>query len=233
MFKRYGIFYCPTGDLAQFGAAWLGWDNAAGETVPHPLMPEIDVAGLTKTPRKYGLHGTLKAPFHLAQSSSLSDVQITAKTFAARHAPVNIGALSLRYGNGFVGLRPEGAHSEQRPEGAQDALRAFAADIVRSFDPHRAPLSDDYITRRRKSRLSAQQDAQMLDWGYPYIFDDFHFHLTLTGRVQPDIAQAVITALTPLITPALPDPFIIDAITIVGEDANGMFHQIHRYTLTG
>ncbi|MEP1768816.1 MAG: DUF1045 domain-containing protein [Sulfitobacter sp.] len=224
MFERYAIFYCPTGELAQLGAAWLGWDSAEGASIAHPDCAPLDVAALTKRPRKYGLHGTLKAPFYLSDDSTLSDVQRTARTFAAQQAPVPIGALALRHENGFIGLRPEAP---------QDALRTFGADIVRRFDPHRAPLRDADITRRRKSRLSPQQDAQMLEWGYPFIFDDFHFHLTLTGRVTPDLARDTIAALSPILTPSVPDPFIIDAITIVGQDADGMFHQIQSYPLTG
>lgn len=224
MFERYAVFYCPTGPLAQFGAAWLGWDNATGRKVSHPEMAPLDVAALTKTPQKYGLHGTLKAPFNLIEGSTLEDVKQKAALTAARLAPLNIGPLSLRHKNGFIGLRPEGP---------QFALRAFAADLVRSFDPLRAPLSADDIARRRKSRLTAQQDARMLEWGYPYIFEDFHFHLTLTGRVKPELGTQVITTLTPHVIPRLTDPFMIEAITIVGQDSQGMFHQIQRYALTG
>jgi len=224
MFERYAIFYCPTGDLASIGSSWLGWDSATGEDVDHPEGTALDIPALTKTPRKYGLHATLKAPFHLTEDSTLSDVQATAKQFAATQAPLDIGPLSPVYQNGFIGLRPSGPQTQ---------LRDFSAEIVRRFDSHRATLSPSDITRRRKSRLSPQQDAQMLEWGYPYIFDDFHFHLTLTGRVKPEQAESVIAELRPIITPALPDPFVIDAITIAAQDSVGMFHQIHSYVLTG
>jgi len=224
MFERYAIFYCPTGDLASIGASWLGWDSATGEEVDHPEGIALDIAALTKTPRKYGLHATLKAPFYLTEDSTLSDVQATAEKFAASQSPLDIGPLALVYQNGFIGLRPSGPQTE---------LRNFSADIVRRFDSHRAPLSQSDIARRRKSRLTPQQDAQMLDWGYPYIFDDFHFHLTLTGRVKPDQAERVIAAIQPMIAHTLPDPFAIDTITIAAQDSIGMFHQIQSYALTG
>ena len=73
----------------------------------------------------------------------------------------------------------------------------------------------------------------MLVWGYPYIFDDFHFHMTLSGRVNEDAAENIIAALSPQISPLLPATFLIDAITLMGEDTDGMFHQIHRYALSG
>lgn len=224
MFERYAIFYCPTSALAEFGSAWLGWDSRTGRAVDHPDMDGLDVAALTKTPRKYGLHGTLKAPFYLVPTCTLSDLEQSAERFAASHTAIDIGALSLRNENGFVALRPDGP---------QSALRNFAADVVRHFDPLRAPLSDADIARRRKSHLTPQQDAQLLEWGYPYVFDDFHFHLTLSGRIKPAHAVPVIDALLPRIAPLLPDPFLVEAITITGQDAQGMFHQIRRYPLTG
>ncbi|MGL6208804.1 MAG: DUF1045 domain-containing protein, partial [Paracoccaceae bacterium] len=69
---RYAIYYAPeTGDLADFTAAWLGWDPVLGQAVPHPQIegrPHA-VADLTATPRKYGFHGTIKPPFHLAEDT--------------------------------------------------------------------------------------------------------------------------------------------------------------------
>ncbi|HBR36147.1 MAG TPA: phosphonate metabolism protein, partial [Sulfitobacter pontiacus] len=64
MFKRYAIYYTPPpGDFARRGAVWLGWDVQAGEAVAHPDIEGLDIAKLTQRPRKYGLHGTVKAPF--------------------------------------------------------------------------------------------------------------------------------------------------------------------------
>jgi len=224
MFERYAIFFTPNGALADFGAAWLGWDNESGCLVPHPDVIGVDVAKVTRTPRKYGFHGTLKAPFHLDQDIEQSQLESAVAAFAMCHQAFTIGELELRHDNGFVALRPA-----KQPLG----LREFAAATVREFDLYRAPLSDDDIARRRKSRLSARQDQQMLDWGYPFIFDDFHFHLTLTGRVPTDQAAEIISALKPRLSAIVPAPFMIDGITLVGQDQNGMFHQIHRHTLTG
>jgi hypothetical protein len=224
MFERYAVFYTPTGPLAEFGAQWLGWDSVQGCAVPHLVMDGVDVAAITQTPRKYGVHGTLKAPFYLAEECDLTQLQDAATHFAASQAPFDIGALSLRYENGFVALRP----SDQ-----QVALRDFAAATVKAFDPFRAPLRDADIARRRQTNLTARQDQQMLDWGYPFIFDDFHFHLTLTGRVPQGIATQVMDALSPHLEGIVQGPLVIDAITLMGQDVQGLFHQIHRYTLTG
>jgi putative phosphonate metabolism protein len=224
MFARYAIFYTPTGALADFGARWLGWDSAQGCAMPHPENVGTNVADITQTPRKYGLHGTLKAPFHLAKGCDLPQLRDAAVTFAAGQAAFEIGALDLQYESGFVALRPRHSYID---------LQDFAAATVKAFDAFRAPLPEADITRRRAAKLTIRQDQQMLEWGYPFIFEDFHFHLTLTGRLEADTAAQVISALAPHLERIVPAPFMIDAITLMGQDAAGMFHQIHRYALTG
>ena len=144
--------------------------------------------------------------------------------FSARTTACRIGTIELQHRHGFIALRPA-----QHPQALQD----FAADVVRSFDTFRAPLLPDEIARRRKSRLSARQDNQLLAWGYPFVFDDFQFHMTLSGRLPPPTANPVIAALELRLIPHIPAPFVLDAITLMGENSEGMFHQIHRYPLTG
>ena len=224
MFERYAIFYTPTGPLADFGAQWLGWDSAHGRPVVQPEIAGIDVPTITQTARKYGLHGTLKAPFKLAEGCDLAQLQDVATTFATGQPAFEIGALTLRHDSGFVALRPRSQ---------QIGLRDFAAVAVKAFDGFRAALTDVDIARRREANLTARQDQQMLDWGYPFIFDDFHFHLTLSGLMEAGEAAQVIDALSPRLESIVPTPFVIDGITLMGQDDRGMFHQIHRYTLTG
>ena len=73
--------------------------------------------------------------------------------FAAQHAPVVLARLSLDHHAGFVAFRPMGDVSD---------LNALASACVRRLDALRAPLTDAEIARRRKTGLSARQDAQML-----------------------------------------------------------------------
>jgi len=224
MFKRYAIFYTPTGRLAEWGAGWLGWDSASGMPLQTRTLAGLDVGHLTATPRKYGLHGTLKAPFALAADADREGLELAASHFARQHASFDAGPLGLRYENGFIAVRP----LKDPP-----ALRDFAGHAVRAFDHLRAPLSEADIARRRKARLNPRQDQQMMVWGYPFIFNDFHFHLTLTGRVDAITAAQVIAALAPEMADLLPQALRLDAITLMGEDSSGLFHQIHRYALSG
>ncbi len=222
MFERYAIFYTPPpGAFADFGASWLGWDSAAGCEVAHPAGLDTD---LIKQPQKYGFHATLKAPFYLAAVQDEAALIAAADDFAAVRASVALAGLSVQSMGSFVALRPVEPSAE---------LQGLAKSVVQGFDTFRAPLTDGYITRRRRTGLTPRQDAQMLDWGYPYVFDDFRFHMTLSGPVDEVTATDLAARVQPLVTPNLPDPMIIDAISVMGEDEDGMFHLLHRATLNG
>ena len=71
-------------------------------------------------------------------------------------------------------------------------LSAFAGLCVRAFEPFRAPLSDTDIERRRKSGLTPKQDGYLTGWGYPYIFDEFRFHMTLSNKLEDEAQAAVL-----------------------------------------
>jgi len=226
MFTRYAIYYTPAPDtpLADFGARWLGWDSAHGVTRGHPDIGDLDVATLTATPRKYGLHGTIKPPFRLADGMTAQGLADAVAGLCADASPVTLEGLKLARLGRFLALVPDGDVS---------ALAALAARAVRELDEFRAPSSEAEMATRRTARLTAAQDAHLARWGYPYVLDQFRFHLTLTGPLGPKEAARVKAALTqPLATLALA-PFGVTGLTLMGEDRTGRFQQIHRYTLTG
>ncbi|MEX0282955.1 MAG: DUF1045 domain-containing protein [Arenibacterium sp.] len=225
MFERYAVFFTPEpSDFAAFGAAWLGWDSAAGKTVPHPDVSGLDVEVLTSTPRKYGFHATLKAPFRLRDGATEAELIDHAERFACEQPCAASDGLKLVYQHGFLALRPEGNVTQ---------LNMLAGQIVCGFELMRAPLREADIARRRRARLSARQDAQMLEWGYPFVFEDFHFHMTLSGRISGDMAEYVMPILQDRAQRVAPRPFVVDGITIMGEDSDGLFHQVHRVKLAG
>lgn len=226
-YTRYAIYYtCPPGPLASFGAAWLGWDAARGENVTAP-----DVAGLpdaphalTETPRKYGLHGTIKPPFRLAPDSTGDQLASAFHGLCTNSAPVTLDALALTRLGRFLALTPVGDVG---------ALGALAASVVSQLDPFRAPPTKDDIARHRKASLTPTQEALLIRWGYPHVMGAFRFHMTLTGRLpDPALAQTK-AALTPYLAPLLPRPFVIAGLTLCGEDPEGRFHEIRRAPLGG
>lgn len=225
MFVRYAVFYTPPpGDFADFCAAWLGWDSRRGITVPHPQIPNLDPGSLTDTPRKYGFHGTLKAPFRLCADTTEDALLSAVGTFAQTTKSVTLDSMTLQHDHGFLALRPTGDII---------ALTQLAASIVKDLDVFRAAATADELARRRQSGLTALQDHNLVTWGYPYVFDDFHFHLTLTGRIDAETGKHLVSMLSPMITAIVPRPFPITDIALMGQAADGMFHEIQRYALTG
>ncbi|MEI4469923.1 DUF1045 domain-containing protein [Frigidibacter sp. MR17.24] len=225
-FRRYAVYWAPpAGDLADFTARWLGWDAAAGRERAHPALPGLPqpVAELTDTPRKYGFHGTLKPPFRLVDGADPARLCAAVERLAAGLAPVRLQGLRLARLGRFLALVPEGDTA---------GLAALAATLVRELDPWRAPLTTEDILRRHAARLNPGQKALLDRWGYPYVMDEFRFHLTLTGALADEAeAEAVAVALEPEIAPYLPRPLEIEDICLFGEAEDGRFHILHRYPL--
>lgn len=223
-FVRYAVYVLPPpGALADFGAAWLGWDIAAGQPAAHPDVTGVDVAALTATPRKYGLHATVKPPFRLRDGTTPEALSLALDAFCAARKAVPLDGLDLHRIGGFLALVPRGDIH---------ALNALAADTVRELDAFRAPLTDADLIRRRATRLTPAQDALLMRWGYPYVMDEFRFHITLTGRLGPE-ADDLRARLAPLVAPVLPIPYIIEDLCLVGEADDGRFHLIRRVPLSG
>lgn len=229
-FARYAIYYLPEpGPLASFGAAWLGWDVEAGTEVPHPQVEGLPrpLAEITATPRKYGFHGTVKPPFRLAEGHDAEGLVAAAVKLAARLEPVELDGLELSRLGSFLALTPQGSKAQL------SALGALASESVQGLDAFRAPAPQSELDRRRKSGLSARQESYLQQWGYPYVMEDFRFHLTLSGRLSAIDAPAVEEALRPLVTPVMPEPFRIESLCLCGEDAEGRFHLVKRLPLGG
>lgn len=226
--NRYAIYYtAPQGALADFGASWLGWDIATGQEVPHPKLPGLsrsEISEVTQTPRKYGFHGTIKPPFRLAEGCDAQGLLHAFERAAGEVSPVTLDGLKLAQIGRFLALVVDG---DQAP------LADLAGHMVATLDAFRAPASDAELARRRAAGLTPAQDQMLLKWGYPYVFDAFKFHLTLTGQLYTGHASQIRDALAPVLTPILPRPFVVGDLTLVGEDSAGRFHEISRVALGG
>lgn len=221
-YTRFAIYDAPVDDaLASFGAAWLGWDVRTGSATDQLDLPDLN--DITMTPRKYGFHGTLKPPFRLADGHTLDGLQAAVAELAGRCAPAGCGGLQLTTLGGFLALTPTGDLT---------GLERVASACVRDLDAFRAPASDAELARRRSAGLSARQEALMLRWGYPYVLEEFRFHLTLSGRL-PEADRAAWMATAQAHLPPLAERYEISSIALCGERADGRFELIQRYALTG
>lgn len=222
MVTRYGIYVTPQGALAQTGAAWLGWDIATGRHVAHPVVDGVDIAKITKRPRRYGLHATVKPPMVLAQGATEEALIAATRAVASRLRPASVLGLEVSRISSFLALTPLG---DPQP------LDEIAATVVEALNAFRAPPTLDELDRRRKHPLTPSQDANLTRWGYPHVMQDYHFHITLTGPLRD--GGAALPRVAAHFDPVLPAPFIVDHLTIAGEDGAGMFRTIARLPLGG
>jgi len=225
-FKRYGLYMVPEGAFYRAGADWLGWDSVAGHAVAHPHLPGLPGSpdSLTTTPRRYGFHATVKPPFRLAEGADARSLDAAARAFCAQQAPVIVPDMAVRRLGGFIAIVPSAPCA---------ALADLAAATVAALDSFRAPPTQDELARRRKSRLTHRQEALLARWGYPYVMEEFRFHLTLTGSLAPDAVDQAQAALAYHFAPYLAGPVHIESLCLMGEDESGMFQLIHRYALSG
>lgn len=224
--KRCAVYFAPRpGAFADRAAAWLGRDALTGKALEQPELPGVPApADITVEPRRYGFHGTIRAPFRLADGVDAEGVAEGVAALASRLAPVHCDGLRLENLHGFLALTPTGCEA---------ALLQLAATVIEGTDAFRAPLTAAEIARRRPESLSSRQRALLDRWGYPFVMEEFRFHLTLTDRLAAAQAEVVAPALRAHFAPVLPRPFVIEDLCLFGEDDAGLFHLLHRHALTG
>lgn len=224
---RYAIYFTLAPDTAlwRFGSSVLGYDSRARAVVAFPqhgLWLEPWFTRLQETPARYGFHATLKAPFELAPGVSESALLDRAAAFGAMNAPLCLPALEVALLGDFIALRPLSEDAE---------LTRMAAACVREFDDLRAPLGAEDRTRRLSQVLTPRQHAHLDRSGYPYVFEDFRFHMTLTGAIPRSFQPRVLEALKAL-RRRISAPVWVDAISVlVQPKRESPFELVERLSL--
>jgi putative phosphonate metabolism protein len=190
-YPRYAIYFVPSADsdLYRFGASLIGYDAYSGQSLPFPEGIESDVEGwkqFTADPRNYGFHATLKAPISLAHGRTESELVTAMSDFTQAPRAIPMIAPTVRGINSFVAITP----TDPCPE-----LQKLAEDCVIAFDEFRAPLTATDRERRNVSALSERQVACLDRWGYPYVLEEFRFHMTLAGSLPAERKAAVVDIL--------------------------------------
>lgn len=228
MFPRYAIYYvaAPGSDLDRFGARLLGYDAFSGEELPFPKgVTEIvsDWSDLTRDPRQYGFHATLKAPFSLARGKTEAALVAACETFANRPRPLPVIRPVVNSISGFVAIVPADASAE---------LERLAAVCTSEFDLFRAPLTAEDRARRNPFELTPRQRNHLDRWGYPYVMEDFRFHLTLTGRLEDKRRGPVLTMLRNRFSEIDIKTLTIERIAVLHQpDADSRFRVLNHWKL--
>lgn len=221
--RRYAIYFAPTPSsaLGRFGQEWLGDDAPSISDMPGVSRERL--AAITAEPRIYGFHATLKPPFALADGEGAADLDHALAAFAAVRQSFLAPRLHLTSLDGFWAL------TLAQPSAAVDRL---AEDCVARFDRFRAPPSREELERRRRAGLTPSQEALLQRWGYPYVFEEFRFHMTLTARLTGAEAALLGERLAPIVEPLCRRSLRVDAVALFHQPAPGeRFRQVRRYSL--
>ncbi|MCK1544957.1 DUF1045 domain-containing protein [Bradyrhizobium sp. 147] len=228
-FPRYAIYFAAGADsaLSRFGAELLGYDAYSGDEVPFP-REALDVApdwrDISADPRKYGFHATLKAPMMLAPGKSEAELAAACAAFAGKERPIPAIRPVVDAISGFIAVIPA------EPVGA---LGQLAADCARDFDSFRAALTAEDRARRRPEKLSERQRDYLDRWGYPYVMEEFRFHMTLTGRLDAERRGPIIEMLRSRFAALGLDTLAIDRIALFRQhDAASRFRIVGEWALT-
>ena len=213
-FPRYAIYFAAGADsaLTRFGAELLGYEAYTGDEVPfadEALRIAPDWRDITADPRRYGFHGTLKAPMALASGRTEAELVTACATFAGKVRPIPMIPPIVDAISGFLAIIPA------EPV---DALQQLAADCVRDFDCFRPPLAAEDRARRKPEKLSERQHEYLDRWGYPYVLEEFRFHMTLTGRLDAERRAPILEMLRRRFAALRLDTLEIDRITLFKQD---------------
>jgi putative phosphonate metabolism protein len=226
---RYAIYFVPAAEsqLYQFGSSVIGYDcyeRSETELAPDFPLTEAGWLQLVAAPRRYGFHATIKAPFYLAEGVSSTDLEQALDRFAASAVKAPAIEPKVDLINEFIAIVP------REPS---YALSQLAAQCVVAFDRFRAPLTEGERERRLAAGLDERQSANLEKWGYPYVFEDFRFHMTLTGPLRAADRRAVFAYLLKMFDAAsIERPIMVDRLVLVRESwPNTPFVVVHQVLL--
>lgn len=213
---RYAVYFAPSkaSGWQSFGAQWLGRSEFDHELLP---LPDLDgIASnqreeLTRVPRRYGFHATLKAPFRLATGIAASELTDRMAKLARLLRPLPLGEMEVVTLGNFVALVPAAA---------VDGLHALAEACVTELDDLRAPLAAHELSRRLKEPLDARATELLKRFGYPHVLERYQMHFTLTGPVTaPEAARVTRVVTEPIERLNRQEPLVLDRLCLFIEPA--------------
>lgn len=225
---RYAVYWSPRPEtaLAAFGRNWLGRDAETGQHLDPLINRSLAAEGwcaVVGEPARYGFHATLKPPFRLAPEMTLAALEEATRSLAAMTASLAPFRLRLASLDGFLALIP----MDPVP-----GMADLAARCVASLDPFRAAADADELARRRAAGLTPAQDALLQRWGYPFVMDEFRFHITLTRKLAPGARAVFEPVLAPLASRACAAPIeIADLCLFEQPEPRAPFNIRRRFRL--
>jgi hypothetical protein len=162
----------------------------------------------------------------LCDGASERDLLAAVGSFAAGRRPFVVPSMRLGCLSGFLALVPAGPSPE---------LQDLADGCVIEFDEFRQPADEAELARRRGTGLSPRQNELLVRWGYPYVLEEWRFHLTLTGRLHDEAERpAVGDLLRRQFSGFIDRPLAVRDLCVFRQPAAGRpFTVLARFTLGG
>ncbi|MEQ1769679.1 MAG: DUF1045 domain-containing protein [Devosia sp.] len=210
--QRFAIYYAPPRGSAL--------DVRSANWLKRPELREATIAA-----RRYGFHATIKAPMALKTGTDQAGLAAALATFGRENGPVMVGRIEPRIIDGFLALVPVIQPRE---------LTDFAELVVEAFDRFRAPLDARERQRRLSAPLSDRQIKLLDTYGYPYVLEQFQFHMTLTDRLPLDRQAALLADAKVWFAPALATQLVVDRLVLFHEAEPGtVFFRGEDFVLKG
>ena len=136
---------------------------------------------LSSDARTYGFHATLKAPFRLVAGMTRDDLFEAIEDMAPRQTTVVLEGLQVS------SLALRGSDAAWRSQGNQ---RSCLSGHERT---RRRPGASERGRKQKRLRdpLTERQQAHLERFGYPYVGEDFRFHMTLSGSLPIELLEPV------------------------------------------
>ena len=156
-----------------------------------------------------------QAPFRLIAGAGPSNVDRAAAALAAQHSAfaIELECAPLR---GFLAWRL----TESDPAG-RARIHALANAAVRELDPLRAPPTPEELAKRLRHPLAPAQHALLERWGYPYVFDQFTFHITLSEKLADAELRQAQACIARYADPLAGRPMPVDGVSVYVQPGPG------------
>ena len=233
-YKRVAIYFLPkkNSSLENFGKNLLGRDINKKKKISLTRRQKYFInRGFTyfdelkdycEEPAKYGFHATLKAPFRLKRNVKTKNFYDVISHIAAQHSRFKIKGLKIVYSKKFTFI------TSRKPN---KLLINLENDLVKHLDTFRAELNKTEIKKRIPDSLTFKQNKYLKEWGYPFVLDQFKFHMTLMNQNNNKLSNKQKLELEKLIYKISNNLLEFNEISLLGENKNGYFEEIKRFKL--
>ena len=233
-YKRVAIYFLPkkNSSLENFGKNLLGRDINKKKKISLTRRQKYFInRGFTyfdelkdycEQPAKYGFHATLKAPFRLKRNVKTKNFYDVISHIAAQHSRFKIKGLKIVYSKKFTLI------TSRKPN---KLLINLENDLVKHLDTFRAELNKTEIKKRIPDSLTFKQNKYLKEWGYPFVLDQYKFHMTLMNQNNNKLSNKQKLELEKLIYKISNNLLEFNEISLLGENKNGYFEEIKRFKL--